>query len=231
MIVDASDECHKASFDFGGTVTSRQFDIKVTQYACGDENGGPDGCLQYFTGNTGTFASYNFPTTATALTSTVTHLSNQCYTMCFRQEQGKCAICFQPVITASIAVIDQASFGLSLSPAGIAAGTQDTSCSMDYLQIPGAEEDGATTVFVVGSIADEIHNRICGRFFNLENGNDGVGGTDNEESICTQQRPFRVHFKTDADEVTLATAANMNDQGVHPGGIIGFHLNYALQDC
>ncbi|TRY61558.1 hypothetical protein TCAL_16298, partial [Tigriopus californicus] len=95
--------------------------------------------------------------------------------MCFRQEQGKCAICFQPVITASIAVIDQASFGLSLSPAGIAAGTQDTS--------------------------------------------------------CTQQRPFRVHFKTDADEVTLATAANMNDQGVHPGGIIGFHLNYALQDC
>ncbi|XP_059088780.1 uncharacterized protein LOC131884901 [Tigriopus californicus] len=234
MIMDASDKCHKASFDFGGIVTSRQFDIKVTQYACGDENGGPDGCLQYFTGNTGTFANYNFPTTATTVTSTVTHLSNQCYTMCFRQEQGKCAICFQPVIAASTAAINQASFGLSKSPAAIAIGTQDTSCSMDYLQIPGAEEDeitGTNPNFIVGSIATKIHNRICGRFFNFETTADGVGGADNEESICTQQRPFRVHFKTDADEVTTGATADMNEQMIHPGGIIGFHLNYALQDC
>ncbi|XP_059088779.1 uncharacterized protein LOC131884900 [Tigriopus californicus] len=71
MIVDASALCHKATFDFSGTGTTRQFDIKVTQYVCGDERGGPDGCLQYFTGNVGTVASFNFPTSSAAVTSTV----------------------------------------------------------------------------------------------------------------------------------------------------------------
>ncbi|TRY62107.1 hypothetical protein TCAL_16301, partial [Tigriopus californicus] len=56
MILDASDLCHRAHFDFSGTSISRQFDIKglvskfqlidvsfnplMTQYACGDEGGG-----------------------------------------------------------------------------------------------------------------------------------------------------------------------------------------------
>ncbi|TRY61395.1 hypothetical protein TCAL_13401 [Tigriopus californicus] len=190
MIVDASDQCHRASFDFGGTGTTRQFDIKVTQYACGDENGGPDGCLQYFKGNTGTFSSFNFPTTATSVTDSVTHLSNQCYTMCFRQEPGKCAICFQPVIAGTGMTGDQGSFGLSLTSDATIAGTQDGGCSEDYLQM-------------------------------------------NFSTISpSQQRPFRVIFKTDADEVTGAIAgANENEQEAFPGGIIGFHLNYALQDC
>lgn len=232
MIVDASDQCHKATFDFGGTGSSRQFDIKVTQYACGDENGGPDGCLQYFTGNTGTFANYNFPTTAMAVTSTVTHLSNQCYTMCFRQEQGKCAICFQPVIVPSTSAMDQGSFGLSTSPAAAATGTQDTGCTIDYLQIPGAERDvTGGPEFTVGAIAAIIHNRICGRFFSFADGADAIGGTVNTESICTQQRPFRVTFKTDVDEEVTGATAIVNEQVIHPGGIIGFHLNYALQDC
>ncbi|XP_059089365.1 uncharacterized protein LOC131885355 [Tigriopus californicus] len=230
MIVDASDQCHRASFDFGGTGTTRQFDIKVTQYACGDENGGPDGCLQYFKGNTGTFSSFNFPTTATSVTDSVTHLSNQCYTMCFRQEPGKCAICFQPVIAGTGMTGDQGSFGLSLTSDATIAGTQDGGCSEDYLQIGGAEMDDGS--FVVGSISAISHNRICGRFFSFSIAAGAVGGIVNTQSICTQQRPFRVIFKTDADEVTGAIAgANENEQEAFPGGIIGFHLNYALQDC
>ena len=66
------------------------------QYNCGDDFAGPDGCLQYFTGNTGTIASYNFPTSSTTITSGTTHLSSQLYTICFRRESGKCAICFVP---------------------------------------------------------------------------------------------------------------------------------------
>ncbi len=31
---------------------------------------GPDGCLQYFTGTTGTVSSYNFPTTSSTVGST-----------------------------------------------------------------------------------------------------------------------------------------------------------------
>ena len=58
VILDASDECQSANFNLDPTTTtSRQWDIKVTQYACGDEDkAGPDGCLQYFTGTTGVVA-------------------------------------------------------------------------------------------------------------------------------------------------------------------------------
>ncbi len=38
MIVDASSSCHIANFGIGSTTgTDRQWDIKVTQYACGQE--------------------------------------------------------------------------------------------------------------------------------------------------------------------------------------------------
>ncbi|XP_059088333.1 uncharacterized protein LOC131884531 [Tigriopus californicus] len=235
MILDSSDKCNKASFDFSGTATSRQFDIKVTQFACGDEMGGPDGCLQYFTGTTGSFASFNFPTTGTTVTSTVTHLSSQCYTMCFRQEEGKCAICFDTVIpgAATAAVIDQGSFGLSISSDGDPKGTQDTGCSTDYLQIPGAEADAAAPFnFVVGSVPDFLHERICGRFFGFASDATMVGADNNLASICTAQTPFRVLFKTDSDEdLTATTDSSTSEQVDGPGGIIGFYLNYALQDC
>eukprot|EP00094_Tigriopus_californicus_P001546 TCALIF_01495-PA protein Name:"Protein of unknown function" AED:0.06 eAED:0.06 QI:75/0.81/1/1/0.36/0.33/12/234/196 len=43
MIVDASDRCHVASFNLGRT--SSTYDIKVTQYLCGQEMGGKrDAC-------------------------------------------------------------------------------------------------------------------------------------------------------------------------------------------
>lgn len=232
MILDASEGCHKAAFDFGGSGTARQFDIKVTQYTCGDENGGPDGCFQYFTGNTGTFASFNFPTSSSVVTSTVTHLSDQHYTMCFRQEAGKCAICYSPVIETSISAMDQGSFGISRSLNGAAKGVQDTGCAMDYLQIPGAQRDEDAQMFVVGSVAPFVHYRICGRFFSFTDSADAIGGVVNTESICSETRPFRVVFNTDSDEDTRVDgSAKKNEQAKFPGGIIGFHLHYALQDC
>ncbi len=58
MIVDASDKCNTVTFDIsGGSTATRSWDIKVTQYACGEDTlGGPDNCLQYFTGTSGTVA-------------------------------------------------------------------------------------------------------------------------------------------------------------------------------
>eukprot|EP00094_Tigriopus_californicus_P009922 TCALIF_09568-PA protein Name:"Protein of unknown function" AED:0.23 eAED:0.23 QI:77/0/0.8/1/1/1/5/0/132 len=67
VIVDASDACHTANFVMSGTGT-RSWDIKVTQYKCGDEMG-------------------------------ATHLSNQLYSMCWRQEVGTCGICWEVVNT------------------------------------------------------------------------------------------------------------------------------------
>ena len=55
VIVDADPDgsgCHKATFSLGGGTTSRQWNLHVRQYACGDYDsglGGPPGCLQYYT--------------------------------------------------------------------------------------------------------------------------------------------------------------------------------------
>ena len=43
------------------------------------------------------FCSYNFPTNSASVGASATHLSNQKYTICFRQELGKCAICYSAV--------------------------------------------------------------------------------------------------------------------------------------
>ena len=56
MIIDSSGtECQRVNFNIGdSTTTTRQWDIYVTQYTCGQEDqGGPPGCLQYYTGTTG----------------------------------------------------------------------------------------------------------------------------------------------------------------------------------
>ena len=51
VIVDASPSCHLVNFNIGAlTTTTRKWDIKVTQYACGDyDKSGWPGCLQYYT--------------------------------------------------------------------------------------------------------------------------------------------------------------------------------------
>ena len=65
MILEASDQCNQASFLFGETTDTRDVDIKVTQYECGNEMGGPPDCLQFHTGSTGFIQSFNFPTGST----------------------------------------------------------------------------------------------------------------------------------------------------------------------
>ena len=44
-------ECQKVNFNIGGDTTkTRQWSIRVTQYACGDtDSSGWPGCLQYYT--------------------------------------------------------------------------------------------------------------------------------------------------------------------------------------
>ena len=86
MITDVHNaECQVATFSIGpATTTTRSWDIKITQYARGDDDKGgkcylfgiclefdtvytytlgPPGCLQYFTGTEGVVASYAFSAT------------------------------------------------------------------------------------------------------------------------------------------------------------------------
>ncbi|TRY75197.1 hypothetical protein TCAL_10438, partial [Tigriopus californicus] len=210
----------------------------VTQYACGDEQAGPDGCLQYFTGLTGTVASFNFPTNAGILDPSTTHLSNQCQNMCWRQEMNTCGICWIPVILGSDTITG--SFGVSTTAGGNKGrGETDGKCRGDFLlipdaqtDVPGVEED----TFIIGSIGSmsRFSDRLCGRFFSTANDR---GDRRSSRSVCSQQRPFRMTFKTDENEVTETSvgdppnSAKTNELNRVPGGIVGFNLQWTLQSC
>ncbi len=136
VITDVHDNaCQTPVFGIGpSTATSRLWDIQITQYSCGDDNGGPVGCLQYFTGTTGTLASYGF--SGTAVVAATTHLQDQAYENCFRREKGYCHICFYPTLTGTPAAIVGNSFSLSLNnDAAILKATTGTACATDYIAV------------------------------------------------------------------------------------------------
>lgn len=148
MIVDAREECHDVTLTFGDTTTtSRSWDITVTQYKCSElsQKGGPPGCLQYYTGANGRISSFNFPPTATTITGSVTHLSNQDYTMCIRRESGYCYICYTLFQPTSTSITNQASFGLSVGATDAGNSAVNTDCGTDYLMViptlPESNED------------------------------------------------------------------------------------------
>ena len=46
------------------------------------------------------------------------------------------------------------------------------------------------------------------------------------------RKPFRITFKTDADEVTATSMpGTLDEQALIPAGIIGFSLDYWQQPC
>ena len=51
--------------------------------------------------------------------------------------------------------------------------------------------------------------------------------------FSARQLPFRITFKTDADEATVGTQATgtTNELAVNPRGSIGFSLRYVQQTC
>ncbi|TRY74498.1 hypothetical protein TCAL_12450 [Tigriopus californicus] len=121
-----------------------------------------------------------------------------------------------------------------------ARGETDGKCRGDYLLIPNAQSNVETSdqdTFTIGSIGSDVRlsDRLCGRQFSSANDN---GDRRMSRSVCTQQRPFRMTFKTDEDEVTQSPAtgappnsAPTNELNRVPGGIVGFNLRWTLQAC
>jgi len=242
MIVDADpsgNSCHYANFLVGGTTsTSRTWDVKVTQYACGDtDSSGWPGCLQYFTATAGNVASFGFSPTATTVTSGVTHLQNQVYDICFRRASGYCYICYTPYVsstTATAATTDEAtqqSYGLSTSSVDANAESQIASdCSTDWLDIPIANT-AANAAIATPTASAVITNvsRFCGRILGL---GDSI---DTTTTVCTRALPFKigVNFnREEADETgeSDAMAATAENSEV-PGGIVGFKLTFFQGSC
>merc|ERR1719330_1215133 len=239
MIVDADrtgNTCHTALFNIGGTTsTSRSWNILVTQYACGDtDKSGWPGCLQYYTATSSNIQNFGFPPTITAVTSAVTHLSNQHYDICIRRASGYCYICYNPtIIVTGIAIgtpiIAQISFGLSIG--GIAASPSaliSATCTQDWIEIPGAD---TAAIAAISTAALTNGGRVCGRALSSVT---DLLTTTTAGTVCGRHLPFRVGVDFDNNERDSIVAADMTtvtEQNGSPGGIIGFKLTYFQVSC
>lgn len=246
MIIDAcGSECLTVDVGIGGTSTStRKFDIRVMQYRCGDEQGGPPGCLQYYQNSSGKIRSFNFPDAAggTAITHDYAiHLNNQHYKTCIRRANGMEVICYVPCTqndgndggAAGEDVTNQPSFGLSITTSATEALAQtDTSCLTDYITIIFGNDSAEYTTANAhqDSVIDSstYSTRYCGRHFHTNNNNAYA-----DISVCSHAVPFEIAVDFDDTEICTtnttplvceAKVLAIGDGGA--GGILGFSLCY-----
>jgi len=231
MIVDASEACHTLNFNIGAlTTTNRKWDIKATQYACGDfDKSGWPGCLQYYTATSSNVQNFGWPTSTTTVASGVTHLSNQVYDICIRRAAGYCLICYSPSQSTGTTAAIQQSFGLSIGGIAAKASAQlNTDCSTDYLEIPFGNTATIAAITTPSTTATNIH-RFCGRYFST------ISDDENSLTVCSRASPFRVGVALDSDEVNNEKAddamSTLNEQSEVPGGITGFQLTYFQVAC
>jgi len=137
MILEASDTCNKLQFVWTSSSTTRSWNIKISQIPCNVPWKAPEGCLQYFTGATGTVKSYNYDGGV--------QLADQNYVNCIRQEEGYCSIGYSSSTT---------SFQISSISTGSASGLYGADCTTDYVFIPRA---GPTT-----APGSNNYDRFCG---------------------------------------------------------------------
>merc|ERR1719427_224464 len=90
MYIPASDQCNQLTSNFGSasTATTSAFTIKITQIECSSKRLAPSGCLQYFTGDTGTIETFNYNSAGGTL------LASHDYSACVRNGRTFCAICY-----------------------------------------------------------------------------------------------------------------------------------------
>ena len=246
MFVPASDACNTINIDVdtGTTTTTRKWQMKITQFECGNQMAPEYDCLQYLTAQTGTISTFNWDTSATTVASkTAVHLSNQYYDICFRRKRSYCSLCLSPQIAAT-ADDTASSYGLS-SSSNDAKGQSviGTTCSGlttypastgygDYIEIANLQPSIGTTATIAGT-------RICGAIFNAITGNAQTA----QATACTWSTPFKigVHFddgesivvtKTATDKRTKGEAVLSTDLGAGEGyAYSGFYFAYWMNAC
>ncbi|XP_059096032.1 uncharacterized protein LOC131890653 [Tigriopus californicus] len=84
MFVETGTSGDAAKISFTIASSAATYQIKVTYYQCSSLNKAPANCVQYLTGVSGSFQSYNFQGMVVN--------DNQNYLTCMRQERGYCSI-------------------------------------------------------------------------------------------------------------------------------------------
>ncbi|XP_041986179.1 uncharacterized protein LOC121738282 [Aricia agestis] len=171
------------------TTFSRRWNLRLIQLGCDCPGIAPNGCLQYYTGTSGTITSFNYGTAAnTALSASLVtgtrQIANLNYGICIRMEAGYCTI--QYAQTAN----DLYSFTVSGDVEGAdntvlataIGAVNDGACTTDFVVIPNP------TVVATGvSVGTD---RFC-----------GVGFV----TVQTGAKPFVLYVVTDGNEGATAT--------------------------
>lgn len=221
MILDVGSGCQTVNFYIGATTTTRQWNIYVTQYTCGQEDlGGPPGCLQYHTATTGLLKNFGYPSSNsnTATDASTTHLQNQMYQVCIRRASGYCYICY----AAWNSIAASGSFGLSKPAANASNASQGTACTDDYVTIPQG-----TTAAIAATTTPAVSKdtKYCGRALSI-----AVGTA--HASVCSRTYPFRFGVVTDdSEDCTDADDASACETDNVPGGIVGFAVGFEQMSC
>lgn len=234
MIVDTDGtECVSAVFGFGGNGNSRRYNIHVLQFARSNDMGGPAGCLQFFTGETGTVSSFNWQGTGTGTDRTTSvHLADQFYDICVRRLEPSCIVCWSQTESGS-ATGGVGSFGISESPIGTnaatAAGTGANCLGTDFLSIPFSLEDLVNGLPLgLTGLGESI---FCGRYL-------GEDGDTTDSTICSLQFHITVNFdgQENGNGAAIDTADNNEvavgdaSETTGPFGTMGFSLDFT-QGC
>jgi len=256
MIVDTDGTaCVTALFSYGLDSVTRAYTIHVIQYGETNEMGGPAGCLQFFTGLTGTVRTFNFGAGGAAST----HLANQNYDVCIRSRIDRCVICWSPT-TSGVHDADAAnnvfgSFGLDAGGSaeeepknGVGAECQATDDdSNDHIIIQSGVAHVAQDVIAGGALNTQAivfetvgNDKFCGRFLNA------VAMQEVDGTVCSRVVPFTLGVRFDGLEAVMAagTPGAMGKQDVQetsataldgaattPLGTTGFSLGFAQIAC
>lgn len=239
MWLKACPQCHTINIDIdiSRTTTPRKWSIMATQYKCGDMSAPDLDCLQWFTGQVGEFASFNWNTASTAVSSTQTHLSSQQYDICFRRERGYCSICFSTKISSTSNGV-ASSFGVSAGTTAptptLAADSACTGASQygDFIEVVNLQKAPGSSNTLGPD--DNVNSRICGGFFNIG----PQTGTAIQSTLCSYVCPFKWSVYFNADEVITTSATTLTSQDNNPAAIAGgglgtsgFYMSYWQNAC
>ncbi|XP_059087652.1 uncharacterized protein LOC131884036 [Tigriopus californicus] len=193
MYIDVGNDGKSAAtlaFNFNGNSrTDKEWEIKVAQIPCRSEYKAPNDCLQFLTGTMGKLKTFNFDDPVTS------HLANQNYNICIRQEAGHCCIKYS--------VCEDEELAFSLDTVDEEAKT-DIDCTQDYLQI---QSNGP----ICQSFPQVSLNKFCGLTFSA------TADTNVEENgiVCSCSAPFMVGVKTNevADDEDPDGTNDVNSRG------------------
>ncbi|KAL1443732.1 hypothetical protein MTO96_045861 [Rhipicephalus appendiculatus] len=109
-----------------------RWNIKISQIKCHSPSRAPSNCLQYYTGTTGNFSSFDYAESQ-EIPPRRGYLNNLDYTVCFRKEAGYCSITYSvPGMNVPFSIQN---VGADNAPTTneTEAGLGVTECPMDYL--------------------------------------------------------------------------------------------------